>query len=232
MFSVFYSTLTAPRSVIYTKRIILMPITQPFDQHYDEYEQWFVENQYVYLSEVAAVRHFMPKTGTGVEIGIGSGQFALPLKVPFGIDPSENMSKLAQQKGIIVLRGVAEHLPFKNNIFDFALMVTTICFVDDVNIAFQEARRILKSNGKFVVGLVDRNIPLGQIYLAKKEQNVFYRLATFYSTEEIISLLEQNKFKNIQIVQTVFGNLTEVKAIQSFKNGYGEGGFVVIKAEV
>ena len=138
-----------------------MPITQPFDQYYDEYEQWFVENCYVYLSEIAAVRHFIPSSGLGMEIGMGSGQFALPLKIPFGIDPSENMLKLAQQKGIIVLKGVAEFLPFKNSIFDFALMVTTICFVDDLNIAFQEARRILKSDGTFTIGLVDRNSPLG-----------------------------------------------------------------------
>ena len=207
-----------------------MPITKPFDQHYDEYEQWFVENQYVYLSEIAAIRHFVPKTGLGVEIGVGSGQFALPLEIPIGIDPSENMLNLAQQKGIIVLKGVAEHLPFKNNIFDFALMVTTICFSDDVNIAFQEARRILKTDGTFLLGLMDRNSPLGQIYLAKKQQNVFYRLATFYSTEEIIYLLEQNEFKNIQTIQTVFGNLTEIKKFQSVKIGYGEGGFVVIRA--
>ncbi len=139
------------------------------------------------------------------------------------------MLNLAQQKGISVLKAVAEHLPFKDNIFDFALMVTTIYFVDDVNISFQEARRILKTDGTFVLGLVDRNSPLGRIYMAKKQQNVFYQLATFYSTAEIISLLEK-KFKNIQTVQTVFGNLAEIKSIQSFKNGYGEGGFVVIKA--
>lgn len=209
-----------------------MPITKPFDQHSDEYEQWFIENRYVYLSELAAVRHFMPRSGMGVEIGVGSGQFALPLSISFGIEPSENMLKLAQQKGIVALKAVAEHLPFKNNAFDSVLMVTTICFLDDVNKAFQETRRILKANGKFILGLIDRNSPLGQIYLAKKQQNVFYRSATFYSTEEIISLLEQNQFTNFHTVQTVFGNLAEITAIQPFKNGYGEGGFVVIKAEM
>lgn len=209
-----------------------MPITKPFDQHSDEYEQWFIENRYVYLSELAAVRHFMPRSGMGVEIGVGSGQFALPLKIPFDIDPSEMMLKLAQQKGIGVVKAVAEYLPFKNNAFDSVLMVTTICFLDDVNKAFQEARRILKVNGKFILGLVDRNSPLCQIYLAKKEQNVFYRSATFYSTEEIISLLEQNQSTNFHTVQTVFGNLAEITEIQPFKNGHGEGGFVVIKAEI
>jgi SAM-dependent methyltransferase len=209
-----------------------MPITQPFDQHSDEYEQWFGENRYVYLSEIAAVRHFLPTMGIGIEIGVGSGQFASPLSIPLGIDPSENMLKLAQQKGICVAKAVAENLPFKNNAFDSVLMVTTICFVDDANLSFQEVRRILKANGEFILGLVDRNSPLGQIYVAKKQHNVFYRLATFYSTAEIISLLEQNQFTNIQTVQTVFGNLAEITAIQPYKNGYGEGGFVVIKAEM
>lgn len=209
-----------------------MPITKPFDQHSDEYEQWFSENRYVYLSEIAAVHHFLPTKGLGVELGVGSGQFALPLNIPFGIDPSEMMLKLALQKGIGVVKAVAEYMPCKNNAFESVLMVTTICFVDDVNLSFQEVRRILKANGKFILGLVDRNSPLGQIYLAKKQQNVFYRLATFFSTEEIISLLKQNEFKNIQTVQTVFGNLAEITTIQHFKNGYSEGGFVVVKADV
>lgn len=53
-------------------------------------------------------------------------------------------------------------------------MVATICFVDDINVAFQEARGILKTNDKFILGFVDRSSPLGQFYLAKKKQNVFY----------------------------------------------------------
>lgn len=85
-----------------------MPITKPFDHHYEKYEQWSLENQHIYLSEVAAIHHFMPQIGLGLEIGVGGGQFALPLNFPFGIDPSENMLKLAQQKGIRVVRAVAE----------------------------------------------------------------------------------------------------------------------------
>ncbi len=208
-----------------------MPITKPFDQNIREYEQWFVENRYVYRSEIAAVRHFLPSKGLRLEIGVGSGQFAKPLQIPYGIDPSENMLLLAQQKGIVVIKSVAEFLPFKNNVFDFVVMVTTVCFVDGVNDSFQEAKRILKPNGKFLVGIIDKNSPLGQIYQTKKHENVFYRLATFYSTEEIISLLEQNKFKNLEIVQTVFGRLAEIKVRQLFKKGHGEGGFVVIRAE-
>jgi len=193
-----------------------MPITKPFDLHFDEYEQWFFENRYVYLSELDAVRYFMPRSGgMGLEIGVGSGQFASPLQIPFGIDPSEKMLKLAQQKGLVVTQAVAEHLPLKDRSFDFALMVTTVCFIDDVNRSFQEAKRILKPRGDFVVGFVDKNSPLGKIYLAKKQKNVFYQSANFYSCEEIIAFLEKNEFSNLKIVQTVFGNLTEITAMPS-----------------
>ena len=163
-----------------------MPKTQPFDQYFSDYENWFIENKYAYLPELAAIHHFLPSIGKGVEIGTGSGQFALPLKIKRGIDPSKSMVNLAKQKGLIVCRAVAENLSFKKNLFDFALMVTTVCFVDDVTISFKEVKRILKSNGRFIVGLVDKNSPLGRKYLKMKHDNVFYQWATFYSTDEII----------------------------------------------
>ncbi len=89
----------------------------------------------------------------------------------------------------------------------------------------------MKQNGKFVVGLVDKHSPLGRLYLKKKQDNIFYRWATFYSTAEIILQLNKVGFKNLATVQTVFGNIKNIEHIQQFRHGYGEGGFVVIKAE-
>ena len=42
-----------------------MPKIQPFDQYFEKYESWFTENEYVYQSELAAVRHFISKVGKG-----------------------------------------------------------------------------------------------------------------------------------------------------------------------
>ncbi len=117
-----------------------MSTTQPFNQHFEKYERWFTDNKYVYQSELIAVRHFIPKKQKGVEIGIGSGQFASPLKIKIGIDPSKSMINLARQKGLNVSRAVAEKLPSKNDSFDFALMVTTVCFVDEIDTSFKEAK--------------------------------------------------------------------------------------------
>ncbi len=207
-----------------------MPRTEPFDKYINDYEIWFEENKFVYESELEAVKHFIPSGKIGIEIGIGTGRFALPTGIKEGIEPSASMRKLAEQKGLIVYEGTAEEIPLPDESYDFALMVTTICFVDDVNKAFQEVKRILKPNGSFVIGLVDKNSPLGRSYEKMKEQNKFYRLATFYSTDDVINLFDEHGFINVEIVQTVFGSISEIKCKQDYKSGYGEGGFVVISA--
>ena len=39
-----------------------------------------------------------------------------------------------------------------------------------------------------------------------------------------------NGFCDVQIIQTVFGEMNEIKNSHIFKEGYGEGGFIVISA--
>ncbi len=207
-----------------------MPRTKPFDEHYEEYEEWFSKNRYVYQSELKAIGHFIPQRGKGFEIGIGSGKFAVPFGIKVGVEPSKAMRKLAREKRIRVYPAVAESLPFEAGQFDFALMVTTICFVDDIKKSFQEVERILINGGYFIIGFVDRASSLGRRYEKEKEANVFYREATFFSTVEVLSLLGECGFEEPEVIQTVFGKLAEIKSIQDYREGYGEGGFVVIQA--
>ncbi|HSQ77774.1 MAG TPA: class I SAM-dependent methyltransferase, partial [Nitrospirota bacterium] len=150
---------------------------ESFDRNVNRYEQWFIDHPLAYLSEVLAVRELLPK-GSGVEIGVGTGRFAAPLGITRGIEPSRAMAELAQRKGIEVLSGVAEKLPFGDNEFDFVLMVTTVCFLDDMDLAFREARRVLKPGGSFVIGFVDRESPLGREYEKRKDKSAFYKDAT------------------------------------------------------
>jgi len=207
-----------------------MPRTQPFDDYFDEYEEWFEKHLFVYLSEVEALRSMIPRWKKGVEIGVGTGRFAHPLGVKDGIEPSREMRRLATQKGLKVRDAVAEALPFRTEFFDFALMVTTICFVDDIRKSFEEVHRILKKGGCIVVGMVDEESPLGRSYRRMKNGNKFYRIATFYTTDDIKARLEDAGFGEMEVVQTVFGDLDEIKEVQTCREGHGEGGFVAIKA--
>lgn len=204
---------------------------EPFNKYYAQYEEWFERNRSVYLSEIKALEHFIPKKRRGLEVGIGSGRFAQPLGIEEGVDPSEEMRKIAQRRGLKVYDGVAEDLPFPKKSFDYCLMVTTICFVEDVNKTLKEIYRVLKNKGILITGLVDKDSLLGKEYQKHKNENVFYKHAKFYATEDVKQLLKENNFVNLKIIQTVFGELGKINTIQDFKEGYGEGGFVVIKAE-
>ena len=117
-----------------------MAKTRPFDEHPGRYERWFEDNWYVYRSELKAIESVFPASGRGVEIGIGSGRFAEPLGITEGVEPSQSMRRLAAGRGLAVTDGVAEALPLEDGSYDFALMVTTICFVDDPRAAFGEMR--------------------------------------------------------------------------------------------
>ena len=135
-----------------------MARTEPFDEPSEAYDEWFVRFAPVYESELAALRAVVPSHARGVEIGVGSGRFAAPLGVEEGVEPSEKMAQLARERGVTVYEGVAEDLPLDSGSYDFALMVTTICFVDDADKAVGEMARVIKTEGRVILGFVDPKI--------------------------------------------------------------------------
>jgi len=206
-----------------------MPKISPFEKYVEQYEEWFVENRWVYEVELRAVKAMLPAKGHGVEIGVGTGRFAEPLGIKIGVEPSKRMREIAQKRGIQVLGGVAEELPFDDSEFDFVLMVTTVCFVDDINRALLEAHRVLSHEGILIIGFVDRNSMVGQTYLSRQNENVFYKEATFFSVDELVEIMDQSGFIDLTFKQTIFQTLSETTRDEPVKSGHGEGSFVVIR---
>ena len=202
----------------------------PFDAYHGRYEAWFQRHTTAYYSELLAVRAMLPCHGWGVEIGVGTGRFAAPLGIKFGIDPSIAMLAYAIERGICGIQGIAEALPFKDKVFDYAIVVTTICFVNDPQKMLNEAHRVLKLGAPLIVGFVDRTSMLGQHYLAHQAESVFYREARFYSALEVERLLGDAGFVDLAWGQTLSKPLKEIQEIEPLSNGHGHGGFVVVKA--
>lgn len=207
-----------------------MPKTAPFDNFPDEYDNWFVINKYAFQSELNAITKVLPVKGKGIEIGVGSGIFAEPLGISEGIEPSRAMREKAKQRNIRAIDAVAENLPYSDKSIDFALMVTTICFVDDIYKSFDEVNRILTDTGCLIIGFVDKNSPIGKMYLEHKDESIFYKDAVFYGTEDLYEILNNTGFEVENTLQTVFGEIDKVRKAQDVLEGYGQGSFIVIKA--
>lgn len=65
-----------------------------FDSLAAKYDQWYDTPSFAYLSEIKAIRRFIPSKGFGVEIGVGTGRFSLPFSITVGVDPSKAMAKV------------------------------------------------------------------------------------------------------------------------------------------
>lgn len=207
-----------------------MARTAPFEAHTRRYETWFSRHAVAYRSERAALERLVPDAGFALEVGVGTGRFAAPLGVRVGLDPSLAMLRHARTRGITPVCGIAEALPFRSEAFSLVLVVTTICFVDDVRAMLGEAHRVLEPEGALVIGFIDRDTPLGLHYLAHKETNVFYRDATFFSAAEVDGLLDLAGFGGRDWVQTLFRPLDEPREPEPPRPGYGAGAFVVVRA--
>ncbi|WP_106225913.1 class I SAM-dependent methyltransferase [Legionella pneumophila] len=201
-----------------------------FNELADQYDSWFDRHPAVFQSELEALKKVVPNSGQGLEIGVGSGRFAAALGIKIGIEPSKKLGEIAKSRGIDVIMGVAESLPIERKQYDFILLNTVLCFLDSPLKGLSEAKRILKSNGLLIIGMIDRNSELGQSYEMSKKDNPFYQYAHFYSANEVVDLLTQIGFYKQEIYQTLFTPPKNIVRAEPVKPGYGEGGFVVIKA--
>ncbi len=72
-----------------------MPKTEVFDKYYMDYDNWFFKNELAYKAELNLIRKLIPK-GKGLEIGVGTGRFAIPFGIQEGIEPSNKMAEIAK----------------------------------------------------------------------------------------------------------------------------------------
>jgi SAM-dependent methyltransferase len=206
--------------------------TSAFVRYHQRYDDWYERHRAAYLSELLAVRALLPWNGRGLEIGVGTGRFASPLGVAFGIDPAAEMLAYSRARGVCVLRALAEALPFADAVFDHVLIVTTICFVDNARAMLREAARVLLPGGVLVIGLIDRESRLGQDYVAHRAESLFYREAKFFSAAEVETLLTDTGFGDLTWVQTLSAPLSELHEIEPISAGTGRGAFVAVRARV
>lgn len=204
----------------------------PFDSHVDDYEKWFSDYPFVFKSEVEALRAMLPEGNdlTGIEVGLGTGRFSEALGIKEGVEPSAGMRAVATGRGIEVVDGLAEQLPYGDLRFDFVLMTFCISYFNDLHVAFRDAHRVLKKNGVLIVGFLDRNSIIGKQYEEHRAESEFYKTATFYTVDKVVFELNRAGFRHVRLCQTLFHKLEEIRELEPAKPGYGDGSFVVAQA--
>jgi ubiquinone/menaquinone biosynthesis C-methylase UbiE len=146
------------------------------------------------------------KSGEQVlDIGCGTGIYTLELvrrgAQVIGVDPSIEMIRIAREKlrgaglkGHFVC-GLAEALPFRSEVVDVALAVTSLCFVSRPDRAIKEMHRVIKPGGRLVVGELNR---FSFWALLRRLKGLFtdtiYNQAHFWSRRELERLLGRSGF--------------------------------------
>jgi len=183
----------------------MTPQRQAFDEYAADYDRWFDENPAVFPAELHMLNDAVPRSGCGLEIGVGSGRFAAALGIGYGIDPSRRLLMMAKGRGIDGIEGEGEHLPFREGAFRTVLMMTVICFLQDPLPVFREAGRVLADGGSLVVGFIEKDGETETAYRNEKTKGRFLRFARFRTVDDVLRYFGDGGFSEITTVARARG---------------------------
>ena len=183
----------------------MIPSRKVFEDHSWEYDRWFDEHVTAYRAEVRVLRDAVPFTGRGLEVGTGSGRFAAPLGIRCGIDPSPALVRMARQRGVGVVLGEGEHLPYRAGTFDYALMMTVICFVDEPVRVFREIFRVLRPGGLLVAGFIEPSEDNSRPDHGEFSKGLFLRYAKLRTSGEVTGYFRNAGFTGISTISRICG---------------------------
>jgi ubiquinone/menaquinone biosynthesis C-methylase UbiE len=165
-----------------------------------------------------------------LEIGAGPGRFSASLGLTYGLEPARPMAEIAGKRGVQMVLGVSEFLPFKRQSFNFVLIVTALSFFKNPVQALHEVFGVLMPGGQIVLGILDRNSFCGDIYDSGKKEGRFSSEARFLSTAEVSGWLIDLGFEEIKVCQTLYVQPEKIRHIELPQKGAGRGRFAVISA--
>lgn len=173
-----------------------------FDHSAETYDEWcktplgsFVDT----VEKQMIVELSNPKPGEqALDIGCGTGIYSLLLALHglevTGIDISSGMLQKAekQKQSIRFMEGDIHTLPFEDNTFDLVISNLVLEFVTSPNDVIAEGMRVLKPDGRMVVGMIGKHSDWAKMYKKRgeaKKESVFAG-AHFFSLEDINKLYQ------------------------------------------
>jgi ubiquinone/menaquinone biosynthesis C-methylase UbiE len=207
-----------------------------FDKLTNQYDAWYDSEEGVplYESELKCLRPLVEDSPKPIlEIGVGTGRFAMHFPSVTGIDPSLNALKMAEKRGVKTVHGYGENLPFEDESFGCVLIIVTLCFVENPLAVLKEAKRVVRKDGSIIIGLVPKDSPWGAFYEEKKRAgHPFYINARFYALKDIENMLQAAGLKITRIRSTLLQRPGDPRRIEEPVEGILSGaGFLCIEVK-
>ena len=98
--------------------------------------------------------------GSVLDVGVGPQKIPTHMEFCFkkevffvGIDPIEGY----QPRAFPYVKGLGEYLPFRNDLFDQVLLVTSIDHFIDPELSLKEAKRVIKNDGEICIWIGEKD---------------------------------------------------------------------------
>lgn len=230
-------------------------MTRPaFDDLAGTYDAWFLDNQAILGSEVLLLKRVLGDPGVALSVGCGTGLFEWILReqhgitIRHGVEPSADMAGIAEKRGLEVRSGSAEDLPYPDARFDTAILNGVPGYVADLERAFAESFRVVRSGGAVIVADVPAESGFGLLYQLAAEKGSWDHpalaglaparpypvelaaAARWRTTSEKAELLRAVGFEDLAFAQTLtvhprFAN----DRVEEPVEGFDRGGYVAIR---
>lgn len=169
-----------------------------FNHIASQYDQWY-ETPLGYQVDIIEKKLFFQhlkkiKTRNILEIGSGTGHWTQWLSeldfVVTGIDIAEKMLQVAVRKNIpkadFIMQS-ADDLPFEDNSIENVVAITSLEFVENIDKAMKEIFRVLKPEGYFIVGALNKN---GSLETIRKKDEIF-KHATIFTKDDLFRQMKR-----------------------------------------
>jgi ubiquinone/menaquinone biosynthesis C-methylase UbiE len=172
-----------------------------------KYDEWFCTPFGAYadrLEKSLIFRYLGDVRGKRIlDLGCGTGNYAIELArrgaIVTGIDASMDMLDTAMEKAkaaglqIAFLEGRAEEMPLKAGSFDALVSVTACEFFGDMRMAAGEMKRVIKPDGKIVIGTINKL----SLYGVEKKISSIYKKESSYRNARFNSIFEMRRFFDV-----------------------------------
>jgi ubiquinone/menaquinone biosynthesis C-methylase UbiE len=212
-------------------------MTNIFDVLTERYDAWYdsEDGRPLYESELKCLRPMVESARRPIlEIGVGTGRFAMHFPDVTGIDPSLNSLEIARKRGVKTVYGYGENLPFGDESFGCILIIATLCFVERPLDVLKESRRALKEDGSMILGLVPKDSAWGVFYEEKRRTgHPFYSAARFYTLKDLADMLQTTGLKISRIRSTLLQKPDDYRKIEEPVEGLVKSaGFLCVEAKI